>query len=416
MAKRTTLRALVAAALAGVERSAGSGKETIGRSTGIDRPAIGGIARAGKASRGILQLRERTVKLMKTLVATVAIGFAAMTFGAHAEDKGLVGIAMPTKSSLRWISDGNELVKALEAKGYKTDLQYAEDDIPNQLAQIENMVTKAPKALIVASIDGTTLSDVLKKAAEQNVKVIAYDRLIKQSPNVDYYTTFDNFQVGVLQANSILKGLGYPEKKGPFNIELFGGSPDDNNAFFFYDGAMSVLQPIIDKGDLVVKSGQMGMEKVGTLRWDAAVAQARMDNILSANYSDGSRVDAVLAPYDGLSRGIISSLRGVGYGTADQPWPIISGQDAEVASVKAMIAGEQYSTVYKDTRELAKVTAEVVDQVMQGKEPSQINDTKTYNNGIKVVPSVLLKPVEVDKSNYEELLVKSGYIKAEDLK
>ncbi|WP_275448522.1 multiple monosaccharide ABC transporter substrate-binding protein [Mesorhizobium sp. IRAMC:0171] len=353
---------------------------------------------------------------MKTLVATVAIGFAAMTFGAHAEDKGLVGIAMPTKSSLRWISDGNELVKALEAKGYKTDLQYAEDDIPNQLAQIENMVTKGPKALIVASIDGTTLSDVLKKAAEQNVKVIAYDRLIKQSPNVDYYTTFDNFQVGVLQANSILKGLGYPEKKGPFNIELFGGSPDDNNAFFFYDGAMSVLQPIIDKGDLVVKSGQMGMEKVGTLRWDAAVAQARMDNILSANYSDGSRVDAVLAPYDGLSRGIISSLRGVGYGTADQPWPIISGQDAEVPSVKAMIAGEQYSTVYKDTRELAKVTAEVVDQVMQGKEPSQINDTKTYNNGVKVVPSVLLKPVEVDKSNYEELLVKSGYIKAEDLK
>ncbi|MCG7507666.1 sugar-binding protein [Mesorhizobium sp. IRAMC:0171] len=356
------------------------------------------------------------MKLMKTLVATVAIGFAAMTFGAHAEDKGLVGIAMPTKSSLRWISDGNELVKALEAKGYKTDLQYAEDDIPNQLAQIENMVTKGPKALIVASIDGTTLSDVLKKAAEQNVKVIAYDRLIKQSPNVDYYTTFDNFQVGVLQANSILKGLGYPEKKGPFNIELFGGSPDDNNAFFFYDGAMSVLQPIIDKGDLVVKSGQMGMEKVGTLRWDAAVAQARMDNILSANYSDGSRVDAVLAPYDGLSRGIISSLRGVGYGTADQPWPIISGQDAEVPSVKAMIAGEQYSTVYKDTRELAKVTAEVVDQVMQGKEPSQINDTKTYNNGVKVVPSVLLKPVEVDKSNYEELLVKSGYIKAEDLK
>ncbi len=352
---------------------------------------------------------------MKTLIATVAIGFAAMTFGAHAEDKGLVGIAMPTKSSLRWISDGNELVKALEAKGYKTDLQYAEDDIPNQLAQIENMVTKGPKALIVASIDGTTLSDVLKKAAEQNVKVIAYDRLIKQSPNVDYYTTFDNFQVGVLQANSILKGLGYPEKKGPFNIELFGGSPDDNNAFFFYDGAMSVLKPLIDKGDLVVKSGQMGMEKVGTLRWDAAVAQARMDNILSANYSDGSRVDAVLAPYDGLSRGIISSLRGVGYGTGDQPWPIISGQDAEVPSVKAMIAGEQYSTVYKDTRELAKVTAEVVDQVMQGKEPSQINDTKTYNNGVKVVPSVLLKPVEVDISNYEELLVKSVYIKAEHL-
>jgi len=233
---------------------------------------------------------------------------------------------------------------------------------------------------------------------------------------VDYYTTFDNFKVGVLQAESLLKGLGYPDKQGPFNVELFGGSPDDNNAFFFYDGAMSVLQPLIDKGVLVVKSGQMGMDKVGTLRWDGAVAQARMDNILSANYSDGSRVDAVLSPYDGLSRGIISSLRGVGYGSADQPWPIISGQDAEVPSVKGIIAGEQYSTIFKDTRELAKVTAELVDAALSGGTPSQINDTTTYNNGIKVVPSVLLTPYTVDASNYQKVVVDSGYIKADDLK
>ena len=355
------------------------------------------------------------MKLIRTLIATLAVGLAATTYSVQAQDKGTVGIAMPTKSSLRWISDGNELVKALEAKGYTTDLQFAEDDIPNQLAQIENMVTKDAKVLIIASIDGTTLSAVLQQAHDKGTRVIAYDRLIRDSADVDYYTTFDNFQVGVLQANSLLKGLGYPEKAGPFNIELFGGSPDDNNAFFFYDGAMSVLQPLIDKGDLVVKSGQMGMDKVGTLRWDGAVAQARMDNLLSANYSDGSRVDAVLSPYDGLSRGIISSLRGVGYGTEDQPWPIVSGQDAETPSVKAIIAGEQYSTVYKDTRELAKVTADLVDEVMQGKEPSQINDTKTYNNGVKVVPSVLLTPYEVDKSNYQEKVVDSGYIKAEDL-
>lgn len=355
------------------------------------------------------------MKIIRTLIAALTVGLAATTYSAQAQDKGTVGIAMPTKSSLRWISDGNELVKALEAKGYTTDLQFAEDDIPNQLAQIENMVTKEAKVLIIASIDGTTLSAVLQQAHDKGTKVIAYDRLIRDSANVDYYTTFDNFQVGVLQANSILKGLGYPEKKGPFNLELFGGSPDDNNAFFFYDGAMSVFQPLIDKGDFVVKSGQTGMDKVGTLRWDGAVAQARMDNLLSANYSDGSRVDAVLSPYDGLSRGIISSLRGVGYGTADQPWPIVSGQDAEVPSVKAIIAGEQYSTVYKDTRELAKVTADLVDEVMQGKEPSQINDTKTYNNGVKVVPSVLLTPYEVDKSNYQEKVVDSGYIKAEDL-
>ena len=356
------------------------------------------------------------MKIIKTLATVLAVGAMALTAStaAFAQDKGQIGIAMPTQSSLRWISDGNELKAALEAKGYSVDLQYAEDDIPNQLAQIENMVTKGAKALVVASIDGTTLSAVLQQAADAGIKVIAYDRLIRESGNVDYYTTFDNFQVGVLQANSILKGLGYPENKGPFNLELFGGSPDDNNAFFFYDGAMSVFQPLIDSGDLVVKSGQMGMDTVGTLRWDGAVAQARMDNILSANYSDGSRVDAVLAPYDGLSRGIISSLRGVGYGSADLAWPIISGQDAEAPSVKAIIAGEQYSTVYKDTRELARVTAALVDTIVSGGTPEGL-DTATYDNGVKVVPSILLTPYEVDASNYQELVIDSGYIKAEDV-
>jgi putative multiple sugar transport system substrate-binding protein len=349
-------------------------------------------------------------------MAAAALGCALFAAApASAQQKGLVGVAMPTKSSLRWISDGAELKKALETKGYKVDLQYAEDDIPNQLAQIENMVTKDAKILVVASIDGTTLSAVLKQAAEKGVKVVAYDRLIRDSGNVDYYATFDNFKVGVLQAESILKGLGWPEKKGPWNIELFGGSPDDNNAFFFYDGAMSVLQPLIDQKVLVVKSGQMGMKQVGTLRWDPAVAQARMDNILSAKYSDGSRLDAVLAPYDGISRGIISSVRGVGYGSKGQPWPIISGQDAEVPSIKAIVAGEQYSTVYKDTRELANVTAELVDDALSGRAP-KINDTKTYNNGVKVVPSILLTPVSVDKTNYQKVVVDSGYVKADQLK
>ena len=349
-------------------------------------------------------------------MTAVTVGAIALAGQAFAQDKGAIGIAMPTQSSLRWISDGDSLKAALEGKGYTVDLQYAEDDIPNQLAQIENMVTKGVKALVIASIDGTTLSAVLQQAADAGIKVIAYDRLIRDSANVDYYTTFDNFQVGVLQANSLVKGLKerFPSTK-PWNVELFGGSPDDNNAFFFYDGAMSVIQPLIDSGDIVIKSGQMGMDKVGTLRWDGAVAQARMDNILSANYSDGSRVDGVLAPYDGLSRGIISSLRGVGYGSAEQAWPIITGQDAETPSVKAIIAGEQYSTVFKDTRELAKVTADLVDAAVSGGTP-EINDTETYNNGVKVVPSYLLTPYDVDVTNYEELVVGSGYIKAEDLK
>ena len=349
---------------------------------------------------------------------TLALVTGAVALSASvvfAQDKVSIGISMPEQTTLRWNSDGAELKATLEAKGYTVDLQYAGDDIPNQLAQIENMVTKGSKALVIAALDGTTLSAVLEQAAASGVKVIAYDRLIRDTANVDYYTTFDNFQVGVLQANSILKGLGYPEKKGPFNIELFGGSPDDNNAFFFYDGALSVLQPLIDSGVLVVKSGQTGMDKVGTLRWDGATAQSRMDNLLSANYSDGSHVDAVLSPNDGVARGIISSLKGIGYGSADLPYPIISGQDAEIPSIKAIIAGEQYSTVYKDTRELARVTGDLVDTVLQGKTPEGL-DTTTYNNGVKVVPSILLTPYEVDANNYKELVVDSGYIKEEDLK
>ncbi|MBA1345728.1 substrate-binding domain-containing protein [Rhizobium leguminosarum] len=354
------------------------------------------------------------MKSIISLMAAAAFGVASFVMPAMAQDKGLVGIAMPTKSSARWIDDGNNIVKQLEAAGYKTDLQYADDDIPNQLSQIENMVTKGAKVLVIASIDGTTLSDVLQKAHDANIKVIAYDRLIRDSANVDYYATFDNFQVGVLQAGSIVDALGVKDGKGPFNIELFGGSPDDNNAFFFYDGAMSVLQPYIDSGKLVVKSGQTGMDKVGTLRWDAATAQARMDNLLSANYTD-AKVNAVLSPYDGLSIGIISSLKGVGYGTPDQPLPVVSGQDAEVPSVKSIIAGEQHSTVFKDTRELAKVTVAMVDAVMSGKEP-EVNDTKTYDNGVKIVPSYLLKPVAVDKTNYKQILVDGGYYTEDKLK
>lgn len=347
------------------------------------------------------------MRKLLSILATVALGAGLMTAPAMAQDKGLVGISMPTKSSTRWISDGESMVKEFQSLGYQTDLQFAEDDIPNQLAQIENMVTKGAKVLVIGAIDGTTLSDILAKAHEAGAKVFAYDRLIRSSANVDYYATFDNFKVGVLQAESIVKGLKerFPNVK-PWNVELFGGSPDDNNAFFFYDGAMSVLQPMIDAGEIAVVSGQMGMDKVGTLRWDGAVAQARMDNLLSANYTD-KKVHGVLSPYDGLSRGIISSLKGVGYEPGPE-MPIVSGQDAELPSVKGMVSGEQYSTIFKDTRDLAATTAKMVDAVMQGKEP-EVTDTKTYDNGVKVVPSNLLTPYVVYKDDIAKLLVGSGY-------
>ncbi len=356
------------------------------------------------------------MKMITSLLAAAAISVASFVAPSFAQDKGMVGISMPTKTSTRWISDGETMEKLFKEAGYTPDLQFADDDIPNQLAQIENMVTKGAKVLVIGAIDGTTLSDILQKSADAGVKVIAYDRLIRDSGNVDYYATFDNFQVGVLQATSLVDGLKakFPDTK-PWNVELFGGSPDDNNAFFFYDGAMSVIQPLIDKGDIVIKSGQTGMETVGTLRWDGAVAQARMENLLSSTYTDG-RVDGVLSPYDGLSIGILSALKGVGYGSGDQPMAVVTGQDAELPSVKSILADEQYSTVFKDTRELAKVTVGMVNAILDGKEP-EVNDTKTYDNGVKVVPSYLLKPVAVDKSNAEQILVTdSGYYTADQIK
>lgn len=330
------------------------------------------------------------------------------------EDKGTIGIAMPTKSSERWVNDGDNMVKQFQALGYKTDLQYGEDVIENQVSQIENMITKGVKLLVIASIDGESLTDVLQKAHDAGIPVIAYDRLIKKSEYVDYYATFDNFKVGVLQASYIEDKLGLKDGKGPFNIELFAGSPDDNNATFFFNGAMSILQPYIDSGKLVVKSGQTKFEQVATLRWDGGVAQSRMDNLLSASYTS-AKVDAVLSPYDGISIGILSSLKGVGYGSGDKPLPVITGQDAEVASVKSIIAGEQTQTVYKDTRELAKVTVAMTDSILNGKKV-EVNDEKTYNNGVKVVPSYLLNPVSVDKANYKEILVDGGYYTEDQLK
>ncbi|WP_137154893.1 multiple monosaccharide ABC transporter substrate-binding protein [Rhizobium sp. FKL33] len=346
------------------------------------------------------------MKIITSLLAAAAMSVATFVAPAFA-DKGTVGISMPTKTSTRWISDGETMEKLFKDAGYTPDLQFADDDIPNQLSQIENMVTKGAKVLVIAAIDGTTLSDILQKAHDAGVKVIAYDRLIRDSGNVDYYATFDNFQVGVLQATSLVQGLKLDGATEPKNVELFGGSPDDNNAFFFYDGAMSVLQPLIDSKKIVIKSGQMGMDQVGTLRWDGAVAQARMENLLSSTYTD-AKVDGVLSPYDGLSIGIISALKGVGYGSGDLPMPVVTGQDAELPSVKSILAGEQYSTVFKDTRELAKVAVGMVDAIMSGKEP-EINDTKTYDNGVKVVPSFLLKPVAVDKTNAKDVLVGAGY-------
>ncbi|MER5621554.1 multiple monosaccharide ABC transporter substrate-binding protein [Streptosporangium sp. NPDC002544] len=353
-------------------------------------------------------------------VKTVDQGASEAASAAPADT--LVGVTMPTKSSERWIHDGDNVKSALEKLGYQVDLQYAENDIPTQVNQIENQITKGAKLLIIASIDGTAITTQLQQAADKKIPVIAYDRLIRNSPNVDYYATFDNFKVGVQQATSLLVGLKLKKEdgsdgdaKGPFNIEIFAGSPDDNNATFFYNGAMETLKPYIDSGTLVVKSGQTDFKTVAILRWDPATAQKRMEDLITKSYSGDTLVDGVLSPYDGLSIGILSALKSSGYGTAGQPYPIVTGQDGEVASVKSIIAGEQYATIYKDTRELAAVTVEMADAVLKGGKP-EVNNTEDYDNGNKVVPSNLLEPVIVYKDNYKKVLVDSGYYTEDQLK
>ncbi|GIJ57604.1 multiple monosaccharide ABC transporter substrate-binding protein [Virgisporangium aurantiacum] len=366
-----------------------------------------------------------------TAAAAVALTVALAACGDSTKDAdkqgggdnagALIGVTMPTKSSERWIADGNNLKSALEKLGYKVDLQYAENDIPTQVNQLENQITKGAKLLIIASIDGTAITSQLENAKANKIPVIAYDRLIRNSPNVDYYATFDNFKVGVQQATSLLVGLKLKNEdgtdgtaKGPFNIELFAGSPDDNNATFFFNGAMSVLKPYIDKGTLVVKSGQTDFKTVAILRWDPATAQKRMEDLLTKTYQGGVTVQGVLSPYDGLSIGILSALKSSGYGTAGQAYPIVTGQDAELASVKSIIAGEQFATIYKDTRQLAAKSAEMANAVLKGEKPS-VNNDKDYDNGKKVVPSYLLEPVIVYKSNYKQALVDTGYYKQEQL-
>jgi putative multiple sugar transport system substrate-binding protein len=326
----------------------------------------------------------------------------------------LVGVAMPTKSLQRWNQDGAYVKQKLEAEGFTVDLQYANNDVATQVSQLENMITKGAKVLIIASIDGTALKGVLQQAADADVVVIAYDRLIRDTPNCNYYTSFDNYLVGKLQGDFIVKELGLKDGKGPYNLEVFGGSPDDNNAYLFNQGAMDQLQPYIDSGKLVINSGQTDMSIIAIPGWDPAGSQARMDNLLTAFYAD-KKLDVVLSPNDSLAQGIVASLKAAGYGTPDKPFPVLTGQDCDIANVKMMIAGEQSMSVFKDTRTLAERTVTMTIEILGGKKPT-VNNTTDYDNGVMVVPSYLCEPVFADVNNYKKLLIDTGYYTADQLK
>ncbi|NDK30989.1 multiple monosaccharide ABC transporter substrate-binding protein [Nesterenkonia haasae] len=377
-------------------------------------------------------MRNTTIKWLGvtaalTLALTACEGEGAGSGGADpdAEPEDLtVGVAMPTQTYERWVSDGNNIEAQLEEAGYNVELQYADDDIPTQSQQIDQMITQEVDALIIASIDGSALSGQLDAAADAGIPVIAYDRLIRDSEHVDFYVTFDNYEVGVNQAQSLLYGLGVLDEnfeeandapEGPLNVELFAGSLDDNNAHFFWDGAMDTLEPYFDDGTLEVPSGQMDIEQAATQRWEQETAQQRMENLLTTHYSGGEELDGVLAPADPLSRGIINALRNDGWGeTIEDGLPVVTGQDAEIATISLISEGVQHSTIFKDTRDLAEQAVIAAQAFLDGEEPEP-NNTEDYDNGEIVVPSYLLDVQMILENNYEEILVDSGYYTEEQV-
>jgi putative multiple sugar transport system substrate-binding protein len=352
---------------------------------------------------------KKILALAMALVMVLALAACGTPAPAASADN-LVGVAMPTKDLQRWNQDGANMKSQLEAAGYTVDLQYAANDIATQVSQVENMIANGCKVLVIASIDGEALGTVLDQAKAAGIPVIAYDRLIMNSDAVSYYATFDNWDVGVKQGEYIVKALDLENQAGPFNIEYITGDPGDNNINFFFDGAISVLQPYIDAGKLVCPSGQTEKQTVATANWASDAAQARFENILASYYADGTQLHAVLASNDSTALGVANALASSYTGE----YPVLTGQDCDIASVKNMLAGKQAMSVFKDTRTLAAKVVEMVDALMKGVEPP-INDTETYDNGTGVIPSFLCEPVAATVDDIQSLLIDSGYYSEADL-
>ncbi|MCI6866426.1 MAG: sugar-binding protein [Lachnospiraceae bacterium] len=344
-------------------------------------------------------------KKLAIMATVAAMSVAAFGTVANAEEsKGVIGVAMPTQDLQRWNQDGENMKAQLEEKGYTVDLQFAGNDVQTQVSQIENMIANGDQLLVIASIEGDSLGTVLAQAKEAEIPVISYDRLIMNTDAVSYYATFDNYLVGKTQGQYIVDALDLENQDGPFNLEMVTGDPGDNNVNFFFGGAMDVLQPYIDEGKLVVPSGQMTKDEVATAGWDTATAQSRFENILSSFYADGTNLDAVLASNDSTALGVVNALAANYTGE----YPIITGQDCDIANVPHIVDGTQAMSVFKDTRTLASKVVEMVDAIMTGSE-APVNDTETYDNGTGIIPSFLCEPVAVTIDNYEEILIESGY-------
>ncbi len=324
-----------------------------------------------------------------------------------------IGISLPTKELSRWQQDGSYMKEQLEKAGYEVDLQFAADDIPTQVSQIKNMINGGCKVLVIASIDGDSLGTVLNQAKEKNIKVIAYDCLIMNSDAVNYYVTVDTYKIGIKQGEYIEEKLELKDGKGSFNMEIFANDGGDGNSKFFYNGTMEALEKYIKNGKLIVKSGQVDFSLVATPNYSTEYAQSRMEDIISANYAgESAKLDAVLCTHDIIAIGVTNALEAKYRGSV---YPIITGQDCDRENVKNILADKQAMSVFKYTPTLASKGVEMVDAIIKGGEVP-VNDTETYDNGKGVVPSYLCDPVIVEKSNYKEMLIDSGYYTEDDLK
>lgn len=333
------------------------------------------------------------------------------TFTVEETNGHKIGVSMPTKDLQRWVQDGENMKSQLHNFGYTVDLLYANNDKNLQNEQIKSMIDSGCEVLVIGAIDGSAIAESLETAKKSGVVVIAYDRLIMGSDAINYYATFDNQLVGTLQGQYIVDALDLKNTQGPYHIELFTGSSDDNNCNFFFGGALEVLQPYIDTGKLIVTSGQTTKEQCYTQGWSTDIARERMENILKTYYADGTKLDAVLSSNDSVALGIAEALSAQYNGD----FPLLTGQDCDINAVKNIINGKQSMSIFKDTRNLAAKVVEMIDAIISD-ETVPINDTTTYNNGTGIIPTLLCDPVFADKNNYKEILVDSGYYTEDQFK
>ncbi|WP_371745871.1 substrate-binding domain-containing protein [Arthrobacter oryzae] len=348
-------------------------------------------------------MRKITTATMTVAAATMLVlsgcsgrGEATQSAAAGFDKGSTIGVVLPTKTSENWVLAGDLFTNSLRDAGFKGDVQYAgaSSSVADQQSQISSMVTKGAKVIIIGAVDAGQLTSQVKAAHDAGSVVISYDRLIVNSPDVDYHIGFDSFRVGELQGQSLLEGLEerFPDKK-TYNVELFSGSPDDSSAAAFFNGAMKVLKPKIDDGTLKVVSGQSEIKQTATPGWLPQNAQIRMDTLLAGTYGS-TDLDGVLSPNDTIARAIITSVKGAG-----KTVPVVTGQDSEVESVKSIVAGQQYSTINKDTRLLVKANIEAVEALAGGQKPKTNTE---IDNGAKKVPADLLTPLIVTKKNAVE--------------